>query len=224
MIKQLVKVVDGKLRISNEQFDADLLEISKEPNNSLEVKEDGLFYKEKELGSGLELINNKIELTKVDAGNILLSLSDHIKKLYEFISLIKGIDLYTEIESINELMSILDEHKSEINLLKNNVITTRNSTGLLSGVKIFIGKAKANSDGIWSVDYSSTGFTEVPLVFGTGITTGGDLADRRFVSLNSNHTITNCSGVLLSSSSVGLLAAMTMVVAAGDLNILAIGV
>ena len=107
------------------------------------------------------------------------------------------------------------------------VTTLYRSSGIYTtSPKIFTGIATANSSGDWSIDYTSAGFTEIPAVFATGVSVGTASGDRRFATLNFEQpTLTSCSGKLLSSSSssAGLLAAMTMVHGAGPVNIVAIG-
>ena len=114
--------------------------------------------------------------------------------------------------------------------LKSEPISTTavyNASGVLStSPKIFVGNTTANSGGDWSIDYSHVGFTEIPTVIAMGQNVGTSLADKRFTSLNQNQpTKTGCSGKLLSSSSssAGLLAAMTMVHGAGPVHVVAIG-
>ena len=102
--------------------------------------------------------------------------------------------------------------------------TVYNSTGVVTNPKIFITTVVANRDGVWSVDYSHVGFTKIPVVTCSGIAIGAALADKRFASLQKDQpTLTTCAGYLHSSSSTGLLTAMTMVAAAGAVQITAIG-
>lgn len=102
--------------------------------------------------------------------------------------------------------------------------TVYNSTGVVTNPKIFITTVVADSDGVWSVDYSHVGFTTIPVVTCSGVAIGTALADKRFASLQKDQpTLTTCAGYLHSSSSAGLLAAMTMVAAAGTVQITAVG-
>lgn len=116
--------------------------------------------------------------------------------------------------------------KQETNsFLVSSSIASFDATGQkMQPLKIFSTTVMANSDGVWSVDYSHVGFTTKPVVTATGQATGTDLANRRFASLSPGEpSLTGCVGLLLSSSSVGLLAAMTMVAAEGEVNVIAMG-
>lgn len=91
-------------------------------------------------------------------------------------------------------------------------------------IKEFIARVTA-TDGKWSIDYSSVGFTKILSVQATGISSGTALADKRFISINQDQpTLTSCSGSMSSSSSAGLLAAMTMVNGDGDLYLHIVGI
>lgn len=104
-------------------------------------------------------------------------------------------------------------------------VTAYNSSGVLPNVKIFSTVVQANSDGVWTVNYAHVGFTSIPVVTVSGKAVGTAVGDRRFASIAENQpTMTGCSGILLSSSSAGLLAAMTMVTGAGAVSVVAIGV
>lgn len=46
----------------------------------------------------------------------------------------------------------------------NGIVPTYNSAGLVTGVKMWIGTATTNASGQWSVNYSTAGFTQPPLV------------------------------------------------------------
>lgn len=112
-----------------------------------------------------------------------------------------------------------------------NIITQNHEHYDFAGVKqtgklrTVSGVLTANSDGIWSVNYAFANFTKIISVSGIGFINGTALADRRFVSVQQGGPgLTSCSGVLLSSSSVGLLAAMTMVAAAGNFHLSITGV
>lgn len=102
--------------------------------------------------------------------------------------------------------------------------TVYNSTGVVTNPKIFITTVVANSEGVWSVNYSHVGFTTIPVVTCSGVAIGTATADKRFASLQKNQpTLTTCAGYLHSSSSAGLLATMTMIAAAGTVQITAVG-
>lgn len=91
--------------------------------------------------------------------------------------------------------------------------------------KIWSGVATAK-DGVWSIDYSSAGFTKVESVVAIGCTIndGTSAGDGRYVTLiRSSITTTGCSGKLNSASSAGLLAAMVNVHADGEVMVTVYG-
>ena len=218
-IKKLTKIENGRLVPTDLSTDADLIEVSKEVGNELEVKEDGLFYKQPDTIYEDGLTEKESNRVGIEDYGIDL---DKLKKLSSSVSA-------QEIDP--QVLLSLEEHLSnlytKIQLLKENPKTTTlySTTGVAStSPKIFIGVAVANSNGDWSIDYSSVGFTQVPVVTISGQTVGTNTGDRRFASLGINQpTLTSCSGKLLSSSSAGLLAATTMITAGGNVNVIAIG-
>ena len=56
-VKQLTEIVNGRLKPSTAALDADIIEVSKEQGNALEVKEDGLYYKESIVVDGDDALN-----------------------------------------------------------------------------------------------------------------------------------------------------------------------
>lgn len=296
-VKKLTKIENGRLTPTDLSMDADLIEISTIEGNKLEIKEDGLYYKERIVTDGLESdeetigikdygINPK-KISKISSTasptevtpETLQSLEDHLANLYGFIQRLKGegsgsplyslqalSDGYTTLQeqlvrdyysksSVDDSLSLksdkvdLDDYStatetnstidSKITAYDQNIASSKfrlksepvsttavyNASGVSStSPKIFVGISTANSDGDWSIDYSHVGFTEIPTVIAMGQNVGTALADKRFTSLNQNQpTKTGCSGKLLSSSSAGLLAAMTMVHGSGTVHVVAIG-
>ena len=100
-----------------------------------------------------------------------------------------------------------------------------NSAGLVSGVKMFAGKVTlAGSDGSWTINYPSAGFTNIISIQVTsqGSFSDADKPHAAFVTVHSN---TSASGVAYKASSAGLLTAMQQLRAdAGTVvNVLVIG-
>lgn len=88
-------------------------------------------------------------------------------------------------------------------------------SGEIRNVKTFHEKVTA-VDGVWSVNYAFMGFTNIIGVSALGVSVGTALADKRYVSLDvGNPTATQCSGTLVTSSSAGLLVAVTLTPASG---------
>ena len=218
MIKNLIKIENGKLVPSLDQLDADLIEISSESNNLLKVKEDGL-YLAFSADDDLILSENKIKIkeiegklqeTTVDSGTSL-SISDHINNIYSILSKIKKDSSFS-----NDTYDIV--RREDLN----KTASVYRDGVLIEQPKIILQEVSTNDDGIWTVDYSYLNLTENPIILATGITAGDKVADRRFASVNTISP-TSCSGILLSSSSAGLLAAMTMVTGKGSLMVAVIG-
>lgn len=96
----------------------------------------------------------------------------------------------------------------------NSIIYDAN--GVIEQVKEFIGTAVAGSDGAWTIDYSHVGFTKIIGAVATAVSTGPDSADRKIVTFNVNNpTLTSCQGRVMSATSAGLLAAMTLLNSSG---------
>lgn len=107
-IKKLTKIENGRLVPTNLSIDADLIEISTIEGNKLEIKEDGLYYKERIVADGLESdgetiyikdygINPK-KISKISSTyssaevtpETLQSLEDHLANLYGLVQRLKG--------------------------------------------------------------------------------------------------------------------------------------
>ena len=74
-VKQLTEVVNGRLKPSTAVLDADILEVSKEQGNALQVKEDGLYYKESIVVDGdsaLNVVSGKLNIVVSPVGDNIL--------------------------------------------------------------------------------------------------------------------------------------------------------
>ena len=74
-VKQLTEIVNGRLKPSTSALDADILELSKEQGNALEVKEDGLYYKESIVVDGdsaLNVVSGKLNVVVSPVGDNIL--------------------------------------------------------------------------------------------------------------------------------------------------------
>lgn len=101
-----------------------------------------------------------------------------------------------------------------------------NSAGFLSNApKIWVGVVSA-TNGSWTVDFSSAGFTAPPLVTATAEAATGDLAgNANFASVeNAAITKTTARGRAMNATSVGLLVGMVNTNATCKVNITAIGI
>lgn len=103
--------------------------------------------------------------------------------------------------------------------------TVYDASGQTPSPKMWTGRVSSDSDGLWSVDYSSAGFTLPPRVFAQAEATSADNADRNFASVRHDTvTTTSCSGTASNAVTVGLLGATVLTDAQCDIDILAIGV
>ena len=71
-VKQLTEIVNGRLKPSTAALDADIIEVSKEQGNALEVKEDGLYYKESIVVDGddaLNVVSGKLNIVVSPVGD-----------------------------------------------------------------------------------------------------------------------------------------------------------
>jgi len=74
-VKQLTEIVNGRLKPSTAALDADIIEVSKEQGNALEVKEDGLYYKESIVVDGdsaLNIVFGKLNVVVSPVGDNIL--------------------------------------------------------------------------------------------------------------------------------------------------------
>lgn len=74
-VKQLTEIVNGRLKPSTAALDADIIEVSKEQGNALEVKEDGLYYKESiavDGDSALNVVSGKLNVVVSPVGDNIL--------------------------------------------------------------------------------------------------------------------------------------------------------
>lgn len=103
-------------------------------------------------------------------------------------------------------------------------VTVRKSGGVVEGARMWIGTTAANSSGVWTIDYSDAGFTEVYGVFPSAVSKGTALADRLIASNSvTEPTLTTASGHLMSASAAGLLVAVTLTESAGTVKVLVVG-
>ena len=100
------------------------------------------------------------------------------------------------------------------------------STGFLSNApKIWVGVVSA-TNGFWTVDFSSAGFTLPPLVTATAeAATGNAAGNANFACVeNAATTLTTAKGRAMNATSVGLLVGMANTNATCKVNIIAIGI
>ena len=74
-VKQLTEIVNGRLKPSTAALDADIIEVSKEQGNALQVKEDGLYYKESIVVDGdsaLNVVSGKLNVVVSPVGDNIL--------------------------------------------------------------------------------------------------------------------------------------------------------
>lgn len=101
--------------------------------------------------------------------------------------------------------------------------TLYNGSQEIMEAKIFTTIVNA-TDGVWSVDYSHVGFSEIFSVNATGQATGNTLASRNIACIgDTTATLTGASGNLMSATSSGLLAAMTLVNGTGRVHVTVFG-
>ena len=100
-----------------------------------------------------------------------------------------------------------------------------NSLGFLSSeVNIWTGVVDA-VQGVWTVDYSSAGFSSPPLVIPVAHTSGSGRDNGNYASINQTSiTATGCSGATHNATTAGLLVATTNVPANTKVTIIAIGI
>lgn len=150
-VKQLTEIVNGRLKPSTAALDADILEVSEEQGNALQVKEDGLFYKEKGVSDGLAIKDgtigideygislNKLQKTSSTeqvnpvAAETLQSLEEHLSNLYGLVKQLKGEttassnDILQSIQGLNTSFTGLQERLTTDYYLKGETSTAINT-------------------------------------------------------------------------------------------------
>ena len=129
-IKQLTEIVNGRLKPSTAALDADILEVSKEQGNALQVKEDGLYYKERIVIDGLESDGETIGIKDygIDPKKIsrisstasstevtpdtLQSLEEHLANLYGYVQRLKGEVTENSGSTLYSLQALSDGYES----------------------------------------------------------------------------------------------------------------
>ena len=104
-------------------------------------------------------------------------------------------------------------------------VPTYNSAGLVAGVKIWYGTATTGTNGVWSVNYSSAGFTAPPIVSPQPVSTSNSSANA-IVSSMTAPTTTGAAGGTYIANPVTLLGLLPLQTAGAGLTIqvIAIGV
>lgn len=241
-IKTMMEVVNGRIVLTDKALDADKIELSINPLNKLQVKEDGLFYDESFLQTEIDNLdaklldfNNKFE-GQVEALDNKLDTEFYTKTAVDTTveTLVPKTSLtnyYNKEEAQNLVVFGIDTHHStNIEPVFAKKADIKEQAILYKGenkvgpCKIFTAQVQANSDGLWSVDYTHMGFTVPPIVTCSGVATGTAAADKRIASINKDGaSTTGVGGHLHSTSSAGLLAAMTMISSPGPVNVIAVG-
>ena len=130
-VKKLTTIEGGRLVPTDLSVDADLIEISRVEGNKLEVKEDGLYYKERIVADGLESdgetiyikdygINPK-KISKISSTyssaevtpETLQSLEDHLANLYGLVQRLKG-NVVENYDNVNNNLQSLNTSYLEL--------------------------------------------------------------------------------------------------------------
>lgn len=89
------------------------------------------------------------------------------------------------------------------------IVPVYNSSGIVSGVKMWVGTATTNSSGQWSINYSSAGFTNPPLINPQAISTSNTAANTVSTSMTSP-TTTTVSGACYIPNAISLLGVLPL--------------
>ena len=129
-VKKLTIIEDGRLVPTDLSMDADLIEISKVEGNKLEIKEDGLYYKERIVIDGLESDGETIGIKDygIDPKKIsrisstasstevtpdtLQSLEEHLANLYGYVQRLKGEVTENSGSTLYSLQALSDGYES----------------------------------------------------------------------------------------------------------------
>ena len=191
-IKQLTEVVSGRLKPSTAVLDADILEVSKEQGNALQVKEDGLYYKESIVVDGddaLNVVSGKLTVVVSPVGDNILQ-----KTAEGLYVQTQGNPHNTTTSDINEGTNLFfTESRVRQTVLSGLIKTNPSNVTNTDTVEIAVGKLAAKSEATttnnWvpasTVGSAVTGF-DISLFEFAKI--GGMLFSRGFIKLNSSFT------------------------------------
>lgn len=101
----------------------------------------------------------------------------------------------------------------------------RQSSGLAATARVWVGTATTNASGVWSVDYSSAGFTAAPIVQAQPVASGTAAVNLSFANPQSI-SATACSGIAGAGAAVSLLGGLGVgLLGAGvTIHVVAIGI
>lgn len=110
-----------------------------------------------------------------------------------------------------------------MSIWRGKLLQAYNSTGRVQGVKIWYGTATTNASGVWSVDYSSAGFTSPPVIT-ANCTSAGTTAASVVNTKTSTKTNTGATGVAVIPA-VSVLGLITVALAGAgvQVDVMAIG-
>lgn len=100
-----------------------------------------------------------------------------------------------EIRSINGTTPIVvTQNTNDITVSAPNVPRVYNSAGLVASPKIWQGTVTTGANGVWTVNYSSAGFTSPPIVQATAQLSDANTENRTWATLNTAPTSTTAVG------------------------------
>lgn len=103
--------------------------------------------------------------------------------------------------------------------VSNATTKTYTSTGLVVSPKRFVGTATANSEGFWTINYESVGFTKIHSAQCSAMATGSNTTNRRLACFSQGYpTLTQANGAMMGADSAGLVVS-TLVAASGTVHI-----
>jgi len=103
------------------------------------------------------------------------------------------------------------------------VVPVYNSSGLMPGVKMWIGSATTNASGQWSVNYSSAGFTSPPHVRPLPISSANTASAALSASITAP-TTTTASGACFLPNAIALLGILPLQAAGAGITVQVIAV
>ena len=212
--------------LSELQNDTNFLTVQDIPNKISQLENDENYITHSDIPKNLSDYNDDIGFVKNIPTN-LSSYNNDLGFIDESYLPTKVSQLENDIEFINKshLPTKISELENDEGYVKStDSITYFNTNGKITITKHFIDVFETNSSGIFTADFSSAGFTDVPKVVvsaeSQSPSTDTATGNGTYVSVfKDSITTTGCSGKVKLASSAGLLAAMVNITAGAGVKV-----
>lgn len=220
------KFIEKGESVSNLDNDVGFITKSDVPKFLSELQNDTNFLTVQDIPNKISQLEN--DESYITHSDIPKNLSDY----NDDVGFVKNIP--TNLSSYNNDLGFIDESylPTKVSQLENDEgyvksadsITYFNTNGKITITKHFIDVFETNSSGVFTADFSSAGFTDVPKVVvsteSQSPSTDTATGNGTYVSVfKDSITTTGCSGKVKLASSAGLLAAMVNITAGAGIKV-----